>query len=920
YRSGDLARWRPDGVLEYLGRADRQVKVRGYRIEPGEVEAALMALPGVAQAVVDAVASTGGDRRLVAWCVPAGDALPPVAELREALRQALPEHMVPAAVTELAALPRTRSGKIDRRALPAPDLGGVRDGHRLPRTPAEELVADLFAEVLDLPAVGAGEDFFELGGHSLLATRVVARLETRLGLRLPLRRLFEAPTAERLAPWVEAALAGGEQTPTATTAGGELAPGLRDDPAELSFAQRRLWFLDRLEPGAAYNVPAAVRLDGVLEPEVLARALGELVARHESLRTVFPALAGDGAEERPVQRVLEPPVGVDLPLVDLSGLGQERCEAELVRLTTAETLQPFDLEGGPLRRFLLVRLAPRGLEARRHAFVFDFHHTVFDGWSLGVFLAELETLYGAFAEGRPSPLPPLPVQYADFAAWQRRRLAGDFLTELVGYWREQLAGVEVLELPLDRPRPARRGEAGSGVRLELPAELAAAVERYARSRGATPFMVLLAVFQLLLARLAGRRDVTVGTPIAGRLRPELEGLIGFFANTLVLRADLAPDLTFDELLRRVRETTLAAYAHQELPFEKLVEELAPRRDLTHTPLFQVLFILQNASTRRLRLPGLEARRLDLKATTAKFDLTLSLQDRDGVFEGGFEYSTELFHRSTVLRFAGLYRRLVEAAVSAPAAPLDDLPWLAPAERHQLLVEWLGEPAEPGGEEHLAELFASRARRWPGRPAVEGEDAVLTYAELQAHARRLAAVLRHRGVGPDVAVGLCLERTPAAVVALLAVLEAGGVYLPLDPSYPPERLAFMAADAGAAVVLASAATVGALPAGLPLLRLEEVAAALARESDAGCPERRGGELGRGPESLAYLIYTSGSTGRPKGVAMPHGPLLNLLRWQRRRSAGGRTLQFAPLSFDVHFQELFSTWDTGGCVVLVRDEVR
>ncbi|MDY7093675.1 MAG: non-ribosomal peptide synthase/polyketide synthase [Acidobacteriota bacterium] len=930
YRSGDLVRWRRGGVLEYLGRIDRQIKVRGFRVEPGEIEAALADHPGVSGAAVD-VDSAG---RLVAWLVPVATAPLSTDELRSWLSARMPEHLVPSFFVPLEHFPLTRSGKVDRRALPAPatvEPEGQRS--RPPANPLEELLVDLWGEVLELDTAGVDDDFFAVGGHSLLATRVVSRLRRRLEVELPLRQLFETPTPARLAP-VLAELLAEEPAGDSLEEAPALVPVSRDQPLELSFAQQRLWFLDRFEPGAAYNIPAAVRLRGELAPRALSRALTAIVGRHESLRTVFYQEEQDsgsgGASEdpgRPLQRILEPVVVVP-PLVDLTRLAPDGRERELQRLALSETRRPFRLTRGPLYRFLVFRLG-----TQHHAFLFDFHHSIADGWSVGIFLRELEVLYAASLEGDPphflplQPLPPLPVQYADFAAWQRRWLSGSVLEEQLAFWRRQLEGVPVLELPTDRSRPLRRNQRGGGARLELSAETTAAVHALARNLGATPFMVLLAAFYGLLARLSGQRDLAVGTPIACRTREELEGLVGFFANTLVLRADLSSSPSLEEMILAVRRQSLGAYAHQEVPFEKLVEELAPRRDLVHTPLFQVMFILQNASTRRLRLAGLETERLPLRATTAKFDLTFALQERDDHIEGAVEYDADLFHRSTVQRFARLYEGLLAAALEEPGRSLLKLSWLGAAERQQLLIEWQGAPAPmPDRQgETLDQLFAEWVRRWPEESALAAAAETLSYSELERRSASLARKLRGRGVGPDVVVGLCLERSPRALVAMLAVLRAGGCYLPLDPSYPPERLAFMVRDSGAILVLVEEATVSLMPEEVPRLLAATMEESGSTEETS--PQVLEGALESGcrPENLAYLIYTSGSTGRPKGVAMPHGPLVNLLDWQLRRSLGdrargSRTLQFVPLSFDVHFQEVFATWGCGGTVVLVPEEAR
>ena len=639
YRTGDLARWLPSGDLEFLGRADAQVKLRGFRVEPGEIEAALAAHPGVSAAAV--VATQGPQRkpegealRLVAFVVAAAGS-PPVADLREHLRARLPEHLVPAAVVELAALPLTPSGKIDRRALAALGVaagaGTSPEAHVPAAGPVEELLAEVFREVLGVERVGARDDFFALGGHSLAAAQVVARVRRLLGVELPLRRLFEAPTVAGLA----AAVATAERS-----AAPPLAPASRATALPLSFAQERLWFLDRLEPGsAAYNLPLPVRLTGSLTPAVVAAALGEVVRRHEALRTTFAT----GADGRPMQ-VVGPPAPVPLPVVDATGLDEPAKSLEADRLARLEALRPFDLERGPVLRAALLRLG-----ADEHLLLATVHHVAGDGWSAGIVLRELtEAMRAAAAGGRPD-LPALPVQYADYAVWQRGWLAGEALDARLAWWRERLAGMPaVLELPADRPRPAVARHRGARLALDLPAPLSGAIRDLARREGATAFMVLLAAFQALLGRWTGRADPPVGTPVANRGSAEVEGLVGFFANTLVLRSDLGGDPGFAALLGRVREACLGAWAHQDLPFERLVEALAPERALAATPLFQVLFTLDRRPAAAVR-GGVVAELIDVDLGTSKFDLSLGLEEHAGRLTGAAVYDRDLFDAATVER-------------------------------------------------------------------------------------------------------------------------------------------------------------------------------------------------------------------------------------------------------------------------------
>ncbi|HKH48028.1 MAG TPA: amino acid adenylation domain-containing protein, partial [Thermoanaerobaculia bacterium] len=635
YRTGDLARWRVDGQLEYLGRLDHQLKVRGFRIELGEIEAALASQPGVRAAVALARQEAAGDLRLVAYVVPDGGARLTAAGLRSSLREVLPEPMVPSAFVVLESLPLTPNGKVDRKGLPEPGRAAADDEFVAPRTPVEEMLAGIWCEVLGLERVGVDASFFDLGGHSLLATQVMSRVRRLFGVELPLRVLFEAPTVAALAQAVEQARRAGR---------GALAPAIvpvpRTGAERLSFAQQRLWFLDRLEPDSpAYNIPVALRVEGRLRVDVLERALGEVVRRHEALRTSFGEVDGE-----PVQ-VIAAAGALSLPVVDLAGLPRELREAEASRRIAEEALRPFALSRGPLLRAALLRLG-----AEEHAALLTMHHIVSDGWSMQVLVEEIGALYAAFAEGRPAPLPELPVQYADYAAWQRSWLSGGVLEAELGYWRGRLAGLPPqLELPTDRPRPAVQSHRGAVRPLALDPALSERLAALSRREGATPFMTLLAGWQALLGRWAGSEDLAVGTPIAGRNRQETEKLIGLFVNTLVLRGDLSGGPSFQELLGRVRQASLEAHEHQEIPFERLVEELAPERSLSHTPLFQVLFVLQNVPRRALDLPGLRLAPLGAEVGTAKFDLSLGLTEEGGQIFGGLSYNTDLFDAATADR-------------------------------------------------------------------------------------------------------------------------------------------------------------------------------------------------------------------------------------------------------------------------------
>ncbi|HSF39662.1 MAG TPA: amino acid adenylation domain-containing protein, partial [Thermoanaerobaculia bacterium] len=874
--------WLPDGNLEFLGRADHQVKVRGFRIELGEVEAALARHPAVEHSVVVTLGD-GGDRRLVAYVVPAGEAPPDLARgLRDFLRESLPEAMVPSAVVLLDRLPVTPGGKVDRRALPRPDLSATSGrGYVPPRGEVALTLAVVWARLLGVDRVGAEDDFFDLGGHSLLATQLVSRIREVFGVELPLRRLFETPTLQALAAAVEAA-----RSEERGMAAPPVVPVPRDGDLPLSFAQERLWFLDQLQPGQpTYNMPSALRMTGPLSPAALTGAFAEVVRRHETLRTTFPAVAG-----RPVQRIA-PPGPFPLPVIDLSALSAG--EREAARLTTLEAARPFDLAAGPLLRAGLLRLGEG-----EHLLLATMHHIVSDGWSMGILIRELGAAYQALAAGTSPALPELPVQYADWAVWQRDWLQGEPLEAQLAYWRRQLGeDVAVLELPADCPRPAVATFRGSHLSAVLPVSLAQSLEALSRREEATLFMTLLAAFDVLLARLTGQTDVPVGTPVAGRSRGEVEGLIGLFLNTLVLREDLAGDPPFRALLARLRGTALDAFAHQDLPFERLVEDLQPRRTLNQTPLFQVMLVLQNAPGGELGAGDLILAPVSTAAPTARFDLTLVLQTTGDGLRASAEYRSDLFEEATVERWLGHFRTLLEGIVADPARRISDLPLLTPAERDQIVSAWNDTAEDLGPAACLHDLFYEQAARTPDALAILRKEGQTTYGDLARQADRLARRLRAKGVGPGDLVALLLEPSPERVAAVLAVLRAGAAYVPLDPAYPADRLDFMMVDTGAAL----------------LLTRETLAAALEEpDEDDATPLPAAA-----PDDRAYVIYTSGSTGRPKGVVIRHAAAVNTVRDVNRRFGVGpkdRVFAVSALSFDLSVYDLFGPLAVGAAVVL------
>jgi amino acid adenylation domain-containing protein len=926
YRTGDLARFRPDGRLEFLRRIDSQVKVRGFRIEPGEVEAALLGYPGVLRAVVVAREGGPGGKCLVAYLVGAPDEVLSPAELRGYLRERLPEPLVPGIFVVLPELPLSVHGKVDRRALPAPPIGEPGEAERAsfapPSGPIEEGLAGIWADLLEVEPPGREDNFFELGGHSLLATRVVSRVREALGVDLPLRLLFAAPTLSALAREIEALRFARESVAGVTVSTIRRADRERwSGGLPLSFAQERLWFLDQLDPGSpAYNVPGVLRLAGRLDVAALRAAFREVVRRQEALRTTFAETGG-----QPVQAIA-PASDLPIPLADLAGLREAVRTGEARRLAGFEAGRGFELTRGPLLRGALLRLAPE-----EHWILLTMHHIVSDGWSVGVLVREVGALYAS-----PAVLPELPIQYADFAVWQRDWLSGDVLASQLAFWRQALAGSPTLDLPTDRPRPPVLTSRGGFVRFALGARLARQLAAFSRAEGSTLFMTLLTAFAGLLSRYSGQSDVAVGSPLANRTRSEIEGLIGFFVNTLVLRADLSGDPSFRQALARVRQRSLAAFSHQDLPFEKVVEELAPQRDPSRTPLFQVMFVLQNAPMGELVLPGLRFEPVEMAGERAKFDLTLSCRETAAGLALGIEYNRDLFEETTARRLASHLTILLEAVAAAPDTRLADLPLLTAPERAQLLREWsrgTGDSSDPG---LLHDLISERAALQPDAVALVsdiGKEGHLSHAELDRRSQRLAARLAELGVGPESIVGIYAERSPEMVIGLLGILQAGAAYLPLDPSLPDERLAWMLDDGKTPLIL----THGDLSLPPALLRggRSEVRVngrsgrqGLAR-TERNCLSPRAEfehrpqpdpavPLRPDPGNPAYVIYTSGSTGLPKGVMISHQAITERLRYSTRDEVlpGERIVQKATIGFDVSVFEIFGTLAAGGRLILAK----
>uniref|UniRef100_UPI00202EDC45 amino acid adenylation domain-containing protein n=1 Tax=Streptomyces sp. MSC1_001 TaxID=2909263 RepID=UPI00202EDC45 len=909
YRTGDVVRWSADGRLVFLGRADAQVKVRGFRVEPGEVEAVLLGHASVGRAVVVARSDGPGGAVLVGYVVPAAGASVDVGAVREFVGRSLPEYMVPVVVV-LDALPLTPSGKVDRKALPAPDLGAVVSS-RAPRDPVEEVLCALFAQVLGLERVGIDDSFFELGGHSLLATRLVSRARSALGTSLSIRDVFEAPTVAALA---DRARSGERDRPP-------LVAVPRTGTLPTSSAQRRLWFLNRLEgpESAAYNMRFAVRLSGALDVAALDAALADVVGRHESLRTVFPEV--DGEPRQVVLDAAEVWPGLEVAEVDAAGA---------VSVSAARAGRGFDLTTEIPLRAHLYRTAPD-----EHLLLLVVHHIAADGWSVAPLTHDVSRAYTARCAGQAPAWTALPVQYADFAVWQRELLgvesdASSVVARQLGFWRERLAGMpEELALPFDRARPAVMSHRGGTVPFRLDAGAHGALVRLARESGSSVFMVLQAGLAALLSRLGAGEDVPIGSPVAGRLDDALDELVGCFMNTLVLRTDVSGDPAFRELLDRARDTALGAFENQDVPFERLVEVLDPVRSMGRNPLFQVMLSLQNNEHTDLHLPGLTVAPEPVGADTAKFDLSLTLMERQaddgtpGGLDGFLEFSHDVFDESTAVSVAERLVRLLEQVADDPDLPVSGIELLTDEERHRILAEW-NDTAHPLPPVTLPEAFQRQAARSPEAVAVVYGGTELSYGELNARANRLARQLIALGAGPERLVALALPRTEQMVVALLAVLKSGAAYLPVDPAHPAERIELVLGDARPALLVTDSAISGRLPdPGVPRLVLDEpgTAAAVAAHDAADVDDaERAAPLH--PAHAAYVLYTSGSTGRPKGVAIEHRNLMNFLLAMAERfpmDAGDRLLAVTTWSFDIAGLEVYVPLLSGAGVVVGEDGV-
>ena len=916
FYTGDLGLMLPDGCLIHKGRKDFRVKVRGYSVEIGEVEKALRECVDIEDAVVVAESKVSGETRLIAYLTSQARHRPTITQIRRMLKTKLPDYMIPSTFVILDALPLGPSGKVDRRALPDPGNRRPELDSPLiaPRTDLEKTVARIFTECTGIDSVGIEDNFFDLGGDSLLLARLASRLSATLDREFVVGELFECPSVAGMARLLEAPA-------QFTSPKNEIikSPAAGENPNQLSFAQQRLWFLEQLNPGdPAYNLLSAFQISGELNIAALERSLNAIIARHEVLRTVFESVDG-----QPRLKVLAN-VTISLNIVDL---GERKSaledEADLRRYCTDLAQQPFDLSRGPLLRVSLLRRRDEDF-----LLLFAVHHIVFDAWSMGVFWSELSACYESFCNDEQVSLPKLAIQYAGWAGWQRNRVQHHLLQKQLDYWRGQLDGTRPLPLLTDRPRPPVQSSRGAKQSVTLSADISAKVKRLSHDQGTTLFMTLLAAFQSLLHRYTSQDDIAIGCPVAGRDRPEVENLIGFFLNVLIFRVDVGGEPNFLELLSRVRQVCLAAYANQDLPFERLVEELHPERHLSRNPLVDVAFAFQNTPHVAPQLYGTSVSQIDIDSGISRFDLQLFLEEYGDQLRGHLSYNTDLFDEATIARMAEHFCNLVASIVADPEQRISELPLLSQDENRRLLIEWNDTGKEYAKKKCLHQLFEEQVERTPDAIALIFEDQQLTYRELNSRANRLAHYLHKRGVGADVLVGICFERSMEMVVGLLGILKAGGGYVPLDPSYPKERLEFMLADAQVSVLLtqeglredeelsqdASNRRSSILDRRMQRIWLDTDWQSIAKESDAN-PENS-----LTADSLAYVIYTSGSTGRPKGVAIEHRNTAAFLAWAHgaftKEDLSG-VLASTSICFDLSVFEIFAPLSCGGTVILVEN---
>ncbi|MFN6154496.1 MAG: amino acid adenylation domain-containing protein [Dolichospermum sp.] len=904
FKTGDVARYSIDRNLEILGRIDFQVNIRGMRVELEEIEAVIKLHPSIREAVVSAREDVSGGQRLVAYIVVNNQDFNS-GELRNFLASKLPDYMIPHTLMVMEKLPVLPNGKLDRKSLPEPDLSAIQSEFIPPQTPTQEIIAKIWAEVLGIERIGIHDNFLELGGHSLLASLVISRLREALSLELSIASLFAAPTiatfSEQIGTSVQNLL------PT-------LEPVPRNIELPLSLTQQRFWFLDQMEgANPAYNIVRVLNLQGSLNFTGLEGAIATIINRHETLRTSFEI-----ADGKPIQ-IIADKLAFTLPIIDLQELAEDQKTAGAQRLTTNEYLRPFALTESSLLRVRLIQLG-----AKSHQLLIIMHHIISDAWSVGNFLQELSVIYSALTAGLPSPLPKLSIQYADYAYWQRQWLENQ---PALDYWKQQLADIPaVIELPTDQSRTAIQTFRGDLQKFQFDSQLTHKLKNLSQKSGSSLFMTLLTAFVILLSRYSGQEDIIIGSPISNRNRVALEPLIGFFVNTLVLRTRLEGNPTFIELLQQVRQMALDAYAHQDVPFDQLVETLQPQRHLSHSPLFQVMFVLQNSPSSKLELRDLQVTQIELQRATAgaNFDLTLSMQEKDSELGteliGAFEYNANLFNADTIARMVESFHTLIEAVVANPQERIRTLPLLTASQEHQLLVEW-NNTVTDYPQKSIHQLFEEQVEKTPDAVALVFEDQQLTYKQLNLQANKLAHYLQFLGVEPEILVGVYLERSLEMIVGYLGIFKAGGAYVPLDPNYPPERLNYMVADSQMSIILTHSSLLPHLSLTLEQSQTKIICWDKDFEIEIASQSCDNPINNFTPENLAYVIYTSGSTGRPKGVLIQHSGLLNLVFWHLNNfqvKSSDRTTQLAGTAFDAAVWELWPYLVVGASIYLIKSE--
>jgi amino acid adenylation domain-containing protein len=923
YYTDDLGLMLPDGCLLHKGRKGLRVKVRGYGVDLIEVEKTLRSHENIKDAVVIAKHGESGDSRMIAYFALERHSAVTTDELRKFLGAKLPDYMVPSAFVKLAALPLTANGKVDRKALPEPgsERPDLKEPYQSPRNATEKTLAEIWEGLLNVRPVGVHDGFFDLGGDSLTAARLVSEVIKHFQWELSLQQLFQGRTVAEIAAAIDRHRHGEQVENDDSVKLPTISPRAvpRDEQLPLAHCQQGLWFLDQLHPGSfTYNLFSAYDLKGNLDIAALEKSFNEIVKRHQTLRTVFESVDG-----RPVQVIL-PSLAIEIPVIDLQGVASEEDrKAAVRRLSREEAQRPFDLARGPLLRIQLLRLAQN-----EYVLLRTIHHIVFDAWSSSILNRELALLYEAFANGEPSPLADLSIQYADYALWQRQCLEEGVLQSQLSYWRKQLENLPSLSLPTDRLRLSIGRSRGARRYYNLPNHLCEGLRALSRRYGVTLFTIMLAVFQTLLSRQSGQSDIVIGCPVAGRNRSEFDELIGYFLNMIVLRADVSGNPSFAEVIARVWKVSLEALSHQDMPFQKLVEELHPERDLSHHPLVQVVFPFQSIRLSPLQLAGVKVTDLEVETGISRFDLQLEVEDHGDFLKGFVDYNVDLFDAETIVRLLDHFRILLAAVIADPDRRICDVPLLTEAERQKLLVEWNDTKADYPKDKCIHELFEAQVEKTPDAVAVVFEDQQLTYRELNNRANQLAHYLRKHGAGPEVLVGICLERSPAMVTGLLGILKAGAGYVPLDPGYPAQRMEFMLADAGISVLLTRK---GLLQEGGPRAEdsagrssilsglrrricLDEDWELIARQSDAN-PENTATT-----DNLAYVIYTSGSTGQPKGVVIEHRNTVAFLSWVRfaftKEELSG-VLASTSICFDLSVFEIFGPLSCGGTIIMAEN---